>query len=137
MQIGGEHDEDVGKLDVGPTKIEIKATRSDSVSLSGVQAAAAAGDSTHYWLCVVAFDSDEVTGTVNIEFVCANAFFVERIGETLSGPRGDLDKAIETAREEGIELEHVDAIRFRVQRDVWVSRGVRVVDFVRRILGRG
>ena len=129
-------DEDVGTLDVGPIKIEIKATRHDSVSMSGIQARTATDNPAQYWLCVVPLNPDDLTSEVDGDLVRARAHLVEHIGETLSKPRDDLNEAAAAARDEGIELEHVDAVRFRVTREVWESRGISIGKFIDKVLHR-
>jgi len=123
-------EEDIGSIEIGATKIEIKATRSDGVSMSGIQAETATLDPAIYWLCVVALDPGDSLAAIDDAYVRARARFVPRIGEILSHPKSELGQAIEVARVSGIDLQHVDAIRYRVNRIVWESTGVNVADFV-------
>ena len=126
-------DEDIGHLEVGVAKIEIKATRSDAVSMSDVQARTATADSQRYWLCVVSLDSGDSLESVNSDYIRAHARFVPDIGNILSNPRAELEDAVEAARVADIELQHVDAIRYRVGHVVWQNHGISVEDFVQRI----
>lgn len=121
---------DIGALEVGATKIEIKATRGDSVSMSGVQAATATADSDHFWLCVFPLDPTEAIGSIDEAMVRERLRFVQHIGQKLSASRSELDDATTAALSEGIELEHLDEVRYRVKRSVWESSGVSLADFI-------
>lgn len=129
-------DEDIGHLELGVAKIEIKATRSDAVSMSDVQAGTATADPQRYWLCVLSLDSDESVESLTTDYVHAHARFVPGIGDILSKPRAELGDAVEVARVAGVELQHVDAIRYRVGRLVWENRGLSVDEFVQCIVAR-
>jgi hypothetical protein len=127
--------DDVGSLAAGHAKIEIKATRYDSISMSGIQAATAIGDVENFWLGVLPVNADEATASIDLPMLRARMRFVERIGERLQTSRDELDNATTAARAKDIELEHVEEVRFRVKRTVWETDGVSVEDFIKRLVG--
>ena len=127
-------EEDIGRLEVGVAKIEIKATRSSTVSMSNVQAKTAAAGPDRYWLCVVPVNADQPVDTLDSDEIRLRARFVPGIGHMLSPSQAELGDAVKAARNEGVELEHVDEIRYRVGRSVWESHGITVDAFVQQIV---
>ena len=80
---------------------------------------------------MVALSPGDSLVVIDAAYVEARARFVPRIGEILKQPRSELGQAIEIARVSGVELQHVDAVRYRVNRIVWERAGVNVAEFVR------
>jgi hypothetical protein len=115
---------DVGSIDVEATgtllaKIEIKATRGQTVSMSNRQGEEAGNDPSRFWLCVVPLDSDEDVDGLTAERVEAVARFVPGIGSRLAPAREGIQEAVESADESGFDLEHVDEIRYGIRADLW------------------
>jgi hypothetical protein len=95
---------DVGSIDVEATgtllaKIEIKATRGQTVSMSNRQGEEAGNDPSRFWLCVVPLDSDEDVDGLTAERVEAVARFVPGIGSRLAPAREGIQEAVESADE--------------------------------------
>jgi hypothetical protein len=87
---------DVGSIDVEATgtllaKIEIKATRGQTVSMSNRQGEEASNDPSRFWLCVVPLDSDEEIDELTPERVEGLARFVAGIGSRLTSAREGYD----------------------------------------------
>ncbi|WP_316207559.1 sacsin N-terminal ATP-binding-like domain-containing protein [Bradyrhizobium sp. SZCCHNR3118] len=111
-------------------KIEIKATRGGSVSMSNRQGEEASGDQARFWLCVVPLDDDEDIDELTPERVEELARFVSGIGNRLAPAREGIQGAVESADESGFDLEHVDDIRYGIRAEVWESEAVSLTDFV-------
>jgi len=126
-------EEDVGQLEVGITRIEVKTTRFDTVSISDVQACTATENPQDYWLCVVQVSADRSTDSLDADYVRLQARFVSDIGSLLADPRQQLVGAAQKAHAVDIELQHMDGIRYKISRVIWESRGVGLEEFVQRI----
>jgi hypothetical protein len=100
-------------------KIEIKATRGQTVSMSNRQGEEASNDQARFWLCVVPLDSDEDIDELTPERVARLARFVAGIGSRLTPAREGIQDAVESADESGFDLEHVDEIRYGIRADLW------------------
>lgn len=131
---------DVGSIEVQQSeallaKIEIKATRGKAVSMSNRQGEEASNDMTRYWLCVVPLDTDEEIDELTPERVEELACFVSGIGSRLALAREGIQDAVESADESGLDLEHIDDIRYGIRSEIWADEGVSLQDFV-ETLGR-
>ncbi|WP_257169706.1 ATP-binding protein [Bradyrhizobium sp. SRS-191] len=111
-------------------KIEIKATRGGSVSMSNRQGEEASGDQARFWLCVVPLDANEDIDELTPERVEELARFVSSIGNRLAPAREGIQEAVESADKSGFDLEHVDDIRYGIRSEVWESEAVSLTDFV-------
>ena len=124
---------DVGSIDVEATgtllaKIEIKATRGKTVSMSNRQGEEASNDQSRFWLCVVPLDPAEDIEGLAPERVEALARFVSGIGNRLAPARDGIEDAIESADASGFDLEHVDEIRYGIRADLW-NEAIPLKDF--------
>jgi hypothetical protein len=105
---------DVGSIDVEAgalvAKIEIKATRGRTVSMSNRQGEEASKDRARFWLCVVPLSADDDIDALTPERVETLARFVSGIGGRLAPARKGIQDAIDSADASGFDLEHVDEI---------------------------
>ena len=131
-------DEDVGYVDLRlpgiVARIEIKATKSDKISMSYQQAKESLNDPDTYWLCVVPLPDPLPLDRPLIEVVRDCARFVPRITDTLANSQAELEEAKKLATTSGFELQHVDQIRYGLSPSVWDQHGCRLADFVRRVV---
>jgi hypothetical protein len=111
-------------------KIEIKATRGKTVSMSNLQGEEASNDQARFWLCVVPLDSDEDIDELTPERVEELARFVSGIGGRLAPAREDIQDAIESADASGFDLEHVDDIRYAIRSEIWEGEAMPLKGFV-------
>jgi hypothetical protein len=130
-------DEDVGYLDVRlpgiVARIEIKATRSDKISMSYQQGSESLVDPDSYWLCVVALPNPLPNDRALKEVVRDSARFVPRIADVLGNSHAELKQAETLAGTAGFELQHVDQVRYGLSRSVWDSRGRELAEFINLI----
>ena len=114
---------DVGAIDVEVgtllAKIEIKATRGKTVSISNRQGDEASNDQGRFWLCVVPLDFDEDIDGLTVERVEDRARFVSEIGSRLAPARNGIRDAVQRADVSGFDLEHIDEIRYGIRADLW------------------
>lgn len=125
---------DVGSVDVEAgtllAKIEIKATRGKTVSMSNRQGDEASTDEARFWLCVVPLANDEDLDGLTTERVEELACFIAGIGKRLAPARDGIEEAVQSADESGFDLEHVDQIRYGIRSEVWDDQGVPLKAFV-------
>jgi hypothetical protein len=130
---------DVGSVEVEAgslvAKIEIKATRGKTVSLSNRQGEEASSDQPRFWLCVVPLDRDEEVDDLTPERVEELARFVSGIGDRLTPTREGILDAVRTADEDGFDLEHTDEIRYGMRSEIWGGEAMQLATFV-AVLGR-
>jgi hypothetical protein len=125
---------DVGSVEVEAgslvAKIEIKATRGKTVSLSNRQGEEASNDQPRFWLCVVPLDRDEEVDELTSERVEELARFISGIGDRLMPTREGIRDAVRTAEEDGFDLEHTDEIRYGIRSEIWAGEAVQLATFV-------
>ena len=126
---------DVGSIEVQQSgtllaKIEIKATRGKTVSMSNVQGEEASADQARFWLCVVPLVSDEDVDELTPERVEDLARFVAGIGNRLAEALAGIQDAVENADASGFDLEHVDEIRYGIRSDIWEVEAIALQEFV-------
>lgn len=130
---------DVGSIEVEAgslvAKIEIKATRGKTVSMSNRQGEEASNDQSRFWLCVVPLDRDEEIDELTPERVEELARFVSGIGDRLTPTREGIRDAVRTADEDGFNLEHTDEIRYGIRSEIWGGEAMQLATFV-AVLGR-
>ncbi len=130
--------EDVGSLELSAdtllAKIEIKATRSDSISMSYAQGMAASSDQEHFWLCVVPLIATDTKDNLTALRIESLARFVPEIGSRLSPSKTDLEGAVHNAIVRGFELEHVEEIRYRIHHGIWETDGRSVSEFLESVV---
>ena len=128
---------DVGllNLDCGTVlaKVEIKATRGTSVSMSNRQGDEATNDSSRYWLCVVKIDADADIASLSTTYVEGSAWFVPKIGARIAPALGGIAVAVRNADQGGLDLEHVEEIRYGIRSGVWANDGISLEKFVESI----
>lgn len=142
-------EEDVGILRLHPSYqgqileflVEVKATKTDDVRMSWIQAATATQSSEHYVLCVVdladiqsVIDAISRTEPVNADSIRDHISLLPNIGSTLAQIVQGLSSAA-TVSSPGIQIEHAQEIRFRIQRALWTT-GLGLVSWVQQIRSR-
>jgi hypothetical protein len=127
-------EEDVGSIQVAVgtvlAKIEIKATRGATVSMSYAQGEAATSDRWRYWLCVVHLPLAEPVSNLDQSRVEALAQFVPTIGDWLSPSHDGIEDALREAASRGFELRYVEDIRYEIGQAIWEKYGVGLGEFI-------
>lgn len=139
-------EEDVGILRLRPSYqgkileflVEVKATRTDDVRMSWIQADTATKSFQNYVLCVVDLADNQaiVDAILRADPVSADSIrdhisLLPNIGSTLAQIFQSLSSAANVSSP-GIQIEHAQEIRFRIQRPLW-SAGLKLVPWVQQI----
>ncbi|SRR5258708_26264128 len=98
--------------------------------MSNLQGEEASNDEARYWLCVVPLDSGEDVEELTPERVNELARFVSGIGSRLAPARDDIQEAVESADESGLDLEHIDDIRYGIRSAIWETDAMPLKGFV-------
>lgn len=139
-------EEDVGILKLHPSYqgksieflVEVKATKTDDVRMSWIQAATATRYSENYVLCVVDLANNQTlvdailqAEPLNADSIRDHISLLPNIGSRLGQAFQNLSSAANTSSP-GIQIEHAQEIRFRVQRSLWAA-GLKLASWVQEI----